>query len=461
MRRILFCKWVMLALSAGHIVSSAGCGSEAPSSTCTTSNCAGCCSNGQCLPGNTDQVCGVNGGGCAQCLSGISCQSGECKAAGACTTGCRDAAGSCSPGNTPQACGVQGKTCVVCNSGETCNAGICQKTCNHLTCPDGCCGPTGCNTKIDNAACGAKGSVCTACPQGKSCVQGQCVDGQAGCTDCKGCCYEGACLAGDSTSTCGTDGEVCKECPPDHYCSKGICTKNPTQCDASNCNGCCSGDGFCIPFNLQSNDACGKGGEVCNTCSSSTTCKQGSCIYDQPCFSYCSQGCCTQQGQCLDYTQQSPQSCGDEGAVCTACDPNLSCLGGQCVADPVWDISVISAVVSDTDSNGNPWDSWFGTPSPPDPFVILGLDQPPPAFSYSSSSIDDTTTPYFNEKVASFLQSDLLAHDLTIVVKDDDGLSSEEMGSCTYRFSSLQEGDVEIAPCSDHVYKLTLRFTRQ
>jgi hypothetical protein len=47
--------------------------------TCDTTSCAGCCSNGECVGGQSVATCGVGGGSCIDCTSmGGACTSGAC-----------------------------------------------------------------------------------------------------------------------------------------------------------------------------------------------------------------------------------------------------------------------------------------------------------------------------------------------------------------------------------------------
>ncbi len=47
--------------------------------TCSTKTCPGCCSNGQCVGGQSVATCGVGGGSCKDCTNmGGACTSGAC-----------------------------------------------------------------------------------------------------------------------------------------------------------------------------------------------------------------------------------------------------------------------------------------------------------------------------------------------------------------------------------------------
>ena len=68
-----------LALSVGLLLAATGC--PEPTSTCDSSNCTGCCdSNGQCMAGLTQSICGAGGNLCDVCVSPQVCQLGHCVA---------------------------------------------------------------------------------------------------------------------------------------------------------------------------------------------------------------------------------------------------------------------------------------------------------------------------------------------------------------------------------------------
>lgn len=59
-----------------------------PPTTCTPSNCGGCCDGITCRPGNTPTFCGLAGVTCTPCQDGETCRAGACVCATEC---CRDA----------------------------------------------------------------------------------------------------------------------------------------------------------------------------------------------------------------------------------------------------------------------------------------------------------------------------------------------------------------------------------
>jgi hypothetical protein len=82
---------------------------------CSTTTCPGCCSNGQCVGGQSVATCGVGGGSCKDCTS----MGGACTS-GACTTKVPDAgpAKTCTTSKCSPCIPVYQSSC--CKSDETC-----------------------------------------------------------------------------------------------------------------------------------------------------------------------------------------------------------------------------------------------------------------------------------------------------------------------------------------------------
>ena len=132
-----------------------------PASTCTPSNCLGCCdSSGQCLPGTSASACGSGGNVCSPCLV---CQLGQCVTGNGGGTGTGGGSGggggggggTCRPdtcvelglncGEADDGCGGQ-LSCGMCEvMGEACGAGGTANVCGP-----GVCTPT---TEIGRASC--------------------------------------------------------------------------------------------------------------------------------------------------------------------------------------------------------------------------------------------------------------------------------------------------------------------
>jgi hypothetical protein len=225
---------LMLGLLAGStFLLAPACGSgTAPPARCSRSNCSGCCdADGVCQVGNTADACGLDANACVACTGGQTCS-----AAGACTSsggGGTDGGTTCSPSNCTgccqdnkcvsgalvSACGKQGQVCTACPGGQECSQGVCQaaQTCN------GCKDLLGnCQVGTAVAACGAAGNQCKTCSAGQSCINGACVgcDGTS-CPD--GCCDGTTCVSGAALSAgkCGAAGQACTACVNGATCNLG------------------------------------------------------------------------------------------------------------------------------------------------------------------------------------------------------------------------------------------------
>jgi hypothetical protein len=91
---------------------------------------------------------------------------------------------------------------------------------------------------------------------------------------CSGCCQQNSCLPGTDNKVCGFSGVACQACQGDQVCKAGICSA--LQCDATSCaTGCCDSAGECKKGTEDT--ACGTGGQVCQTCTSSEICSNNQC----------------------------------------------------------------------------------------------------------------------------------------------------------------------------------------
>ena len=452
---IMVCSRLLVCFLLG--LATAGCGGD-PEMTCY-----GCYASGVCISGTEATGCGAGGGECVVCGAAEKCQAGRC-VSGSCP-GCVDGAGSCRAGRSAEACGSAGTACLTCKAAESCLGGTCQTACNIQLCPTGCCTAGKCAPGTSGSACGSKAAPCTACSASETCEQGECVDKKLGCSGCQGCCSNDACLAGDKAGACGKGGAACQTCPTNHSCVEGTCKPNPAPCDSTTCSGgCCTSSNLCLPFSAQNETQCGTEGGPCSVCGSSATCQQGTCVEDQPCFSFCKQGCCTNEGVCVGYTDQDKTGCGDGGDLCAACEASKNCLTGACVNDPVWDVWAISAVIEESKPDGSGWDSWPAN-ALPDPYLSLCLGNVSLCWSHDSNSIGDTVTPFWNQKVASWTETELLAQGLTLWVMDDDNLSgtfNNEIGKClvTITSAALQAGQLTISGCGS-ASQVKLSFVQQ
>lgn len=455
-----------LALISALSLVTVGCGDDATPGDCSAATCNGCCDNGQCQVGNLDTACGLGGGACAACQTGESCQTGVCKTGGSCDNGCLDGQQVCQPGNANDACGTSGAACTSCQSGTTCSGGKCETACNVTTCPNGCCAADGtCVDPVTDTQCGGAGAACQACTGTDKCESGVCADTTKDCTNCPGCCANGTtCLPGDTAAACGTAGAACSTCTTTEKCTAGACLTNTGTCDAASCpSGCCLPDKTCVPFAGQGTASCGKAGEACNVCKTGELCQQGTCVANQPCFSFCKQGCCTASGQCIAFAGQDAKKCGTGGITCSACGTDLSCAQGTCVTDATWEVSVTSAVIAPKNAAGKDWDSSFFSNPLPDAYLGAKLGGALLMLDFTKV-IDDTLTPAWNEVLATWTQSDLLNKGLDITVRDSDGLLGypfETISDCTVALTQgdLTAGTKTIAACGTSVTQIVLTFT--
>ena len=302
--------------------------------------------------------------------------------------------------------------------------------------------------------------ACQMCDSGLSCVNGDCV--LPSCDQCDGCCSNGQCFPGTSPDACGRDGDACIACTNGESCSGGACIAS--QCDSTNCNGCCTANGECLALNQQAEQACGQGGEACTSCQSGATCEQGTCVVDQACATYCTSGCCNAQGQCIPYADQDPLTCGASGAACNACSSSLSCLQGECVADPTYDLWIVSAVLPEFREDGTEWDGSVFQDPLPDGFVgVWGSGGA--IVDEFSDTIDDTVTPQWNERLHSYSETDLLTNGLSFEFRESDGYGQvpfERIGSCSVQVDSsmLTGAEVEIPFCGP-VEDIRIRLVQQ
>jgi len=333
--------------------------------------------------------------------------------------------------------------------------------CNFTNC-DGCCDGNVCNLDANAANCGVRGQACLPCENGLECFVGTCAPPTPSCDDsnCDGCCDGNQCLLGNTPAACGELGNTCATCTSGMTCNTTSICETAEICGQENCDGCCTGDGQCIAGPLQSVFQCGTDGLACNSCSAEAIeCVSGTCVEDQPCLEFCTDGCCTAGGQCIAYSDQSPGVCGESG-TCAACPVNDSCLDGMCTpGTTVWTITVKSAVLSATDENGNDWDFFGGGLA--DAFVTGALTNDF-VIDWDTKTIDNVTTPNWDEAVDSYSESDLLAEGLEFNVLDADVLSFETIGNCimTLTVQELQSGTKTI-DCGPLVSALTIGFSIQ
>ncbi len=315
---------------------------------CGPSTCLdGCCDEaGRCQQGTVQTACGVAGQACQTCDSQSICQGGVCTSFGGggdtnvnaqclqtCSGCCRN--GQCVAGNTEQDCG-QGEACLTCGTGQVCDSGACR-----LIGCDGCRDTAG-NCVSDGltsaTACGRDGVACRSCPSGSTCVDGSC-------TGCAGCYDElGRCRTGNVAGACGTAGAACSTCAMGTTCNNGSCQVSCKSLGAGCVSGaeCCSGacdNGMCA---MPAGDAgMGDGGTgdagMTDAGMDGGSCKSngaGCLIAQECCAGVCTNGFCgtappTDGGDC----NAVPDVCQPSQLPGTpSCDP---CIAKVCADDPV------------------------------------------------------------------------------------------------------------------------------
>lgn len=171
-----------------------------------------------------------------------------------------------------------------------------------------------------------------ACATGQHCLSDTCVCDATSCPS--GCCAGNVCVPGNAANACGSAGQACGTCPAEQTCTAGACS----GCSQS-CNGCCAGStctsevnavacgpagARCLACDAAVADSCVNGACACGVgppCKGGEGCKNGKCSCDVSCTGCCDAGGCE---------ARATQTCGADGASCTAC--NLTVSNG-CAAD--------------------------------------------------------------------------------------------------------------------------------
>ena len=251
-------------------------------------------------------------------------------------------------------------------------------------------------------------------------------------------------------------------CEIGEFCD-GIGDCDVKLCDSTNCDGCCQPDGECMTFQAQNIFECGKTGKACSGCSDAALdCVLGTCVEDQPCLDICGDGCCcTATGQPLEFAEQTKTECGN-ATQCGACPGTQSCVEGVCGDDPGWLLTIRSAVVSNVDGAGVPWDS-NGTA--PDPYAggALGNNNTFPIGWWVTETLDNRLTPNWISPEATYKESDLLTHGLQLYVNDADGFGTfERIDDCDI---NINAGDLNAGTktfdCGTLVTDMIIDFTAQ
>jgi len=257
-------------------------------------------------------------------------------------------------------------------------------------------------------------------------------------TTCKGCCREGRCLGGSTASACGVGGAACETCSGSTECARGEC--HATSCGPDNCSGCCNGD-VCVTGGATS--ACGAGGNACIVCGGGTTCDGRACV-DATCKASCTSGCCSGT-QCNPGTEALV--CGRGGDACTACPNGKSCVAGQCAvaANARFDVMLFSASLPATSRSGDAWDAFGGLP---DVFGKLTSMEGSSRSEGTSSVLNDTRVPRWNELLLTNRPASELKASLRIDLFDRDVNFDDTVGGCVIPITDGSfDGALHTATC--------------
>ena len=338
-----------------------GCAASGPSCNASTAKPETCNQQDDNCNGQTDE---------GLCEDGNACTTGACNPDGSCQQ--TPTAGACDDGN-------------VCTLTDSCATGACQgsgtKVCDDANpCTADFCDPkTGCSTKVADpgTACKDDGNPCTL----DQCEAGKCAHpnapGTVACQDDGNPCTSDQCAGGlcdhpgsAAGSPCPDDGKDCTDdtcnglgtcshpasklgtaclddgdpCTGDSCDGAGVCThpigtgtcKIGGKCVAANALNPANPCQACVPSVLQTGYS-DKDGLTCsdgNGCTTSDTCKAGSCKGTQKsCTSFdsaCSSGqCSVVTGNCASVPKAGGVACSD-GNSCTSpdtCDGTGKCAG--------------------------------------------------------------------------------------------------------------------------------------
>ncbi len=308
------------------------------SMTACKSSCAGDgdCTTGYCAANGVCTAKQADGSGCtasdmctnANCASGLCCPASYKRCGNACipNTGCcqaSDCTGVCQTcsnnvcvavknGSDPDSCagtcdangtckGTQGQTCPAngCAAGLTCVEGVCCNSACNTTCNScllantglatGTCGPVksglahGSDCSVTaSQTCGTTGTcngagACTRWPAGTMCAPATCSAGNTISTAALTCNGSGSCSSGGGSTACAS-----YQCNPSTaLCKSGACVSTATDCSSTSF---CSSTG-CIPLRTPG-----------QTCSQNSDCTNTNCGSTAPSGYYCPGISCGGQG---------------------------------------------------------------------------------------------------------------------------------------------------------------------
>ena len=451
---------VLLFLSSALVLSCAGdvgapsdsASPQAEQTSCSPSNCTGCCLGNTCVSGTARSACGGRGLACVVCQGNEKCENKKCVPYSGkcdqftCPTGCcKDS--KCMPGMTNQACGIGGKLCVTCSPDKTCIGGACgvPGKCSISNCT-GCCSGSSCKPGTTSQFCGKGGQPCSACGSGEQCLQGACKKNpKCGPGNCGGCCQGDTCQPGTLATQCGKGGQPCKACGAGQTCNGGVC--GTPKCGPGNCTGCCRSS-TCQPGT--STTQCGSGGQPCKPCGSGQTCIGGVCSTPKCGPGNCA-GCCS-SNTCV--SGLSKTQCGTGGGACTSCKKYEHCPSGTCQLDPQSQWSIVLDY-----ANLNTSKSWDPYPfnAYPDPFVVATLG----SLTKTTSNKANTYNPVWKEVLFTTAAKEIINKTMSAVIKDQDQYTGPEtIGTCSVSLSQseLLSGSKTVYNCNSYINALSVDY---
>lgn len=291
----------------------------------------------------------------------------------------------------------------------------------------------------EDTRCGAGGTMCEDCGSDSICSEtGECIDDPLCAAECDGCCdATGGCQSGNEAMFCGSGGLACSACPDDAACVDGRCERN---CGPDTCAGCCDASGQCV---TGADDAdCGAAGGACVDCTpGGDECSMGSCV-STACADTCD-GCCDGD-TCVE--PATDDQCGASGIACVDCGAGRVCGASGCELniDTMWSIRVVSGEVAPSQPGGGAWDGGNGLPDPYVTFVIANQAD------RSSSTIDNSLTPVWDETLADPVNAADLLAGVTILYRDSDVVFDDEICDITVALNGADfGGDLIESTCPD------------
>ena len=216
-----------------------------------------------------------------------------------------------------------------------------------------------------------------------------------------GCCdANGICYAGSTDRMCGVGGEACKACGQGESClnvSVDYYDHNNTQ---------------------------GRTAGLHRTCATTAAVQS------------CSDGCVMPDGSCHWGFGQYAEACGIGGEACDSCGTGEACyassLGNGYVTrscktskGPRWRITVLDLKVGKVDEQGQVWDA----NAAPDPYVEVSVAAS--GARGRTQTILESFTPMFNAAVLTDYEASILEHSISIAAYDDDpGAKDQYIASC-------------------------------